>query len=65
MMSPRTDAVLRYTVLFVILACGITGLLILAGCTGAYRMREPLGPVKTDRLPVCDHAAIPKTCERT
>lgn len=38
-------------------------MLLLAGCVGAYRMREPLGPVKTDPVPVCD---APKgKCVRT
>lgn len=40
-------------------------MLLLAGCVGAYRLERPLGPTKGDRFPVCDHAAIPKTCERT
>lgn len=39
--------------------------LLLSGCAGAYRLERPLGPTKGDRFPVCDHAAIPKTCERT
>ena len=38
-------------------------LLTLPGCVGAYRMREPLGPVKTDPLPVCD--AQKGKCVRT
>jgi hypothetical protein len=29
-------------------------LLALSGCVGAYRLQHPLGPVKGDRLPICD-----------
>jgi hypothetical protein len=32
------------------------------GCVGAYRLEQPLGPMKGDKLPVCD---ANRKCERT
>jgi hypothetical protein len=36
---------------------------MLSACTGAYRMQQPLGPVKGDRFPACDEAK--QNCVRT
>jgi hypothetical protein len=58
-------SVIAIRAVIIVAVFGLAIMLLMMSCTGAYRMREPLGPLKGDRLPVCDHAAIPKTCERT
>jgi hypothetical protein len=55
--------IIRASIICAVLCLAV--LLLMTGCIGAYRMQQPLGPTKGDRLPVCDHAAVPKTCERT
>jgi hypothetical protein len=38
-------------------------LLVLAGCTGVRVLDQPLGPVKGDKLPMCD--TTKKDCVKT
>jgi hypothetical protein len=54
--------VIRAAIICTVL-CMAVMLFVLPGCTGAYRMQQPLGPLKGDRLPVCDQEK--KNCERT
>lgn len=48
-----TVMTIRVTILLGVIGVLVV-LLMLPGCTGAYRAREPLGPTRIDPLPVCD-----------
>jgi hypothetical protein len=55
--------IIAIRVSIIVAVLGMAIMLLMMSCTGAYRMREPLGPVKGDRFPACDQAK--HNCERT
>ena len=60
MMSRETDAFMRYTVLFAILALAIVGVMLLANCSAEY-IREK--PVVTDLHKYCLNYPNDSACQ--